>query len=35
MTTKGTFKLNIMDDISTTAKLFAPLGRNQDEEAFS
>jgi hypothetical protein len=33
MTTKGAGKLNIMADRSTTAKLFAFLGRNQDEEA--
>jgi hypothetical protein len=33
MKTKGTVKLNIMADSSTTAKLFAALGRNQDEEA--
>jgi hypothetical protein len=33
MTTKGAVKLNIMADNSTTAKLFAVLGQNQDEEA--
>jgi hypothetical protein len=33
MTTKGTVKLNIMAYSSTTATLFAALGRNQDEEA--
>jgi hypothetical protein len=33
MTTNGTVKLNIMADSSTTAKFFAALGRNQDEEA--
>jgi hypothetical protein len=33
MTKKGTVKLNIMAYSSTTAKLCAALGRNQDEEA--
>jgi hypothetical protein len=33
MMTKGTVELNIMADSSTTAKLFAALGRNRDEEA--
>jgi hypothetical protein len=33
MTTKGTVKLNIMADSSTTAKLFAASGRNQNEKA--
>jgi hypothetical protein len=33
VTTKGTVKLNIMADSSTTATFFAVLGRNQDEES--
>jgi hypothetical protein len=33
MTTKGTVKLNIVADSSTTVKLFVALGWNQDEEA--